>query len=94
MTISLVYTVCTQCIFPEDKDKYFQKIINGVTLTLMAIYTVIQLSITIYTEEPIYIYTDSLNSLYLINTQLRHPSMHNNHPDRTILTQIVAMLQS
>jgi hypothetical protein len=60
----------------------------------MAIYTVIKLSITTYNEEPIYIFTDSLNSLYLINTQIQHPSQHNNHPDKTILLQITNMLQS
>jgi hypothetical protein len=37
---------------------------------LMAIYTVIKLSITSYIDEPIYIFTDSLNSLYLINTHI------------------------
>jgi hypothetical protein len=58
----------------------------------MAIYTFIQLSTTTYIEEPIYIFTDCLNSLYLINIQLRHPSAYNNHPDKTILSQIASML--
>jgi hypothetical protein len=53
---------------------------------------VIKLSSTTYTEERVYIFTNSLNSLYLINTQLRHPSAHNNHPDKTILLQIASML--
>jgi hypothetical protein len=60
----------------------------------MAIYTVIKLIITIYNEEPIYIFTDSLNSLYLINTQLQHPSAYNNHLDKSILSQIASMLKS
>jgi hypothetical protein len=60
----------------------------------MAIYTVIKLSITSYTKEPIYIFTDSLNFLYLINTHIRHPSIHNNHLDKTLLSEIVTMLQS
>jgi ribonuclease HI len=68
----------------------FQNILRA---ELMAIYTAIQLSITSYTEEPIYIFTDNLNSLYLINTQLRHPSAHNNPPDKTILEKIMEMLQ-
>ena len=55
----------------------------------MAIYITIKLSTTTYTEEPIYIFIDSLNSLCLINTQLRHPSAHNNHHDKTILSQIM-----
>jgi hypothetical protein len=58
----------------------------------MAIYTTIQLSINDYADEPVCIFTDSLNSLYLINTQIRHPSTHNNHPDKTILQEIVTML--
>jgi hypothetical protein len=60
----------------------------------MAIYATIKLSITTYAEEPVFIFTDSLNSLYLLNTQIKHPSLHNNHPDKTILTQIIEMLQS
>jgi hypothetical protein len=60
----------------------------------MAIYTTIKLSITTYPEEPVFIFTDSLNSLYLLNTQMKHPSLHNNHPDKTIFTQIIEMLQS
>ena len=61
---------------------------------LMAIYTTIKLSINIYANEPVFIFIDSLNSLYLINTQIKHPSLHNNHPNKTILTQITQMLQS
>jgi hypothetical protein len=60
----------------------------------MAIYATIKLSITTYAEEPVFIFTDSLNSLYLLNTQITHPSLHNNHPDKTILTQIIEMLQA
>jgi hypothetical protein len=60
----------------------------------MAIYTTFKLSITTYLEEPVFIFTDSLNFLYLLNIQMKHPSLHNNHPDKTILTQIIEMLQS
>jgi hypothetical protein len=67
---------------------------NILIAELMAIHEVLKLSITTYIEEPVYIFTDSLNSLYLINTQLKHPSTHNNHPDKTILTKIVDMLQT
>jgi ribonuclease HI len=75
-------------------SKRLFKLQNILHAELMAIYMVIKLSTTIYTDEPIYIFTDSLNSLYLINTQIRHPSKHTNHPNKTILTQIVTMLQS
>ena len=60
----------------------------------MAIYTTIKLSLSTYADEPVFIFTDSLNSRYLLNTQIKHPSLHNNHPDKTILTQIIQMLQS
>ena len=60
----------------------------------MAIYTTIKLSLSNYADESVFIFTDSLNSLYLLNTQITHPSLHNNHPDKTILTHITQMLQS
>ena len=60
----------------------------------MAIYTTIKLSLSNYANEPVFIFTDSLNSLYLLNTQIKHPSLHNNHPDKTILSHIIQMLQS
>jgi hypothetical protein len=59
----------------------------------MAICIVIKLSITTYAEEPIYIFIDSLNSLYLINTQIKHPSAHTNHSNKPILSKIAEMLQ-
>ena len=36
---------------------------------------------------------NSLNSIYLLLTQIFHPTLHNNHPDKTILTEMVTMLQ-
>ena len=40
-----------------------------------------------------HIFIDSLNSLYLLLTQITHPSLHTNHPDKTILSEMVQMLQ-
>ena len=37
---------------------------------------------------------DCINVLYLLNTHITHPSLHNNHHDKTILTSIVDMLQN
>ena len=59
----------------------------------MALYDTIKLSIDLYHNEPIHIFTNSLNSLYLLNTQIRHPSLHTNHPNRTILSEMIKMLQ-
>jgi hypothetical protein len=67
---------------------------NILRAELTAIYTILQLSTNTYTNEPIYIFTDSLNSLYLLNTQLRHSSAHNNHPDKTILSKMIELLQT
>ena len=67
---------------------------NILTEKLMAIYTIIRHILNNFADEPVFIFTDSLNSLYVLNTQIKHPSMHNNHPDKTILTQIVQILQS
>jgi hypothetical protein len=80
---------------PTKNLQIFERLLglqNILRTELMAIYTILQHSINTYTEEPIYIFTDSLNSLYLINTELRHPTTHNNHPDKTILSKIAEML--
>jgi ribonuclease HI len=47
-----------------------------------------------FPHEPAHIFTDSLNSLYLINTQIKHPTQQNNHLDKTILTLIVELLKN
>jgi ribonuclease HI len=60
----------------------------------MAIHHTLKLLTSTYTHEPAHIFTDCLNVLYLINTQIKHPTTHNNHPDKQILESIVLMLQS
>ena len=59
----------------------------------MALYDTLKLSINLYHNETMHIFTDSLNSLYLLITQIIHPSLHTNHPDKTILSEMVQMLQ-
>ena len=59
----------------------------------MAIHHTLKLSIREYQDEPAHIFTDSLNSLYLLITQIKHPSLHTNYPDKTILSKMVDMLQ-
>ena len=59
----------------------------------MALYDTIKLSLEFYHDEHVHIFTASLNSLYLLNTQIKHPSLHTNHPDKTILFEMVQMLQ-
>ena len=40
-----------------------------------------------------WIFTNSLNSLYLLNTQIRHPYLHTNHLNKIILSEMIQMLQ-
>ena len=47
-----------------------------------------------YPNEPAYIFTDSLNVLYLLNTHIKHPTLHNSHPDQTTLASMVQILQN
>ena len=47
-----------------------------------------------YRNEPAHIFTNCLNILYLINTQTKHPTLHNSHPNKIILEYVVRMLQT
>ena len=60
---------------------------------LMAIHATLKIINEEYPNEPTYIFTDCLNGLYVIRTQIKHPTLHNNHPDKTILQEIVELLQ-
>ena len=60
---------------------------NGHTQTLKLITTK-------YTNEPAHIFTDCLNCICVLNTQIKHPTHHNNHANKTILTSMVEMLKS
>jgi ribonuclease HI len=67
---------------------------NILRAELMALHHTIQLINYQYSNEPAHIFTNSLTSLYLIKTQLTHPTLHNNHPDKTILASLAHMLQT
>ena len=60
---------------------------------LMAIHATLKVINEEYPNEPAYIFTDYLNGLYVIKTQIKHPTMHNKHPDKTILQETVQLLQ-
>lgn len=66
---------------------------NILRAEFMAIYDTLQLLTTEFPHEPAHIFTDCLNCLYLLQTQLKHPTSHNNHSDKTILTLMVELLQ-
>ena len=42
-----------------------------------------------FPNEPAHIFTDCLNGLYVIKNQIKHPTPHSNHPDKTIWEEIV-----
>ena len=44
-------------------------------------------------HEPLHIFTNSLNSIYLIKMQIKYPSLYNNHPNKTILKEFVTQLE-
>jgi ribonuclease HI len=67
---------------------------NILRAEISAIHHTLQILIQEFPYEPAHIFTDSLNSLYLINTQIKHPTQQNNHPDKTILSSIVNMLKN
>jgi ribonuclease HI len=67
---------------------------NILRAEISAIHHMLQILTQGFPNEPAHIFTNSLNSLYLINTQIKHPIQQNNHPDKTILASIVNMLKN
>jgi hypothetical protein len=61
---------------------------------MMAIHKALRIINTQFPNEPAFIFTDSLNVLYLLNTQIKHPTLHNSHPDQTTLNSMVNILQN
>ena len=45
-----------------------------------------------FPDKPAYIFIDSLTSIYLLITQLKQPTHHNDHRDQTILQSMIEML--
>ena len=67
---------------------------NILRAEMMAIHKTLTLINTKFPNEPAYIFTDSLNVLYLLNTQIKHPTLHNSHPDQITLNSMVKILQN
>ena len=59
----------------------------------MAIHATLKVINKEYPNKLAYIFIDCLNELYVIKTQIKHLTLHNNHPDKTILQEIVELLQ-
>jgi hypothetical protein len=60
---------------------------------LMVIHKTLRRITTKYTNEPTHIFTNYLNCIYILNTQIKHLTQHNNHADKPILTSMVEMLK-
>ena len=59
----------------------------------MAVHNVLKKINDEYPDKPTHIFTNCLNGLYVIKTQIKHPTLHNNHPHKTTLQEIVELLQ-
>ena len=46
---------------------------------MTVIHKTLQIINTQYPNESAYIFINSLNVLYLLNTQIKHPTLHNSH---------------
>ena len=66
---------------------------NILRAEMMAIHKTLRIINTQFPNEPAFIFTDSLNVLYLLNTQIKHPTLHNSHPDQVTLNSMVKILQ-
>jgi ribonuclease HI len=66
---------------------------NILRAVMIAIHETLSIINTQYPIEPAFIFTDSLNVLYLLNTQIKHPTLHNSHLDQTTLASMVKILQ-
>ena len=59
----------------------------------MAIHATLKIINEEYPNELAHICTNYLNGLYVIKTQIKHLTLHNNHPDKSILQEIIELLQ-
>ena len=75
-------------------DKRLHRLQNILRAEMMAIHKTLKIITTQYANESAHIFTYCINVLYLLNSHITHPSLHNNHVDKTILTSMVEMLQN
>jgi hypothetical protein len=60
---------------------------------MVAVHHTLQLLTTTYRDEPTHIFTYYLNVLYLLNTQIKHPTLCNIHTNKIILESMIKTLQ-
>ncbi|HYP43255.1 MAG TPA: RNase H family protein [Candidatus Nitrosocosmicus sp.] len=80
-------------IYNESKNIELAKRLPGLQNIFRAIHTTLKIITNEYPNEPAHIFTDCLNGLYNIKTQLKHPTHRNNHLDKIILQEIATLLQ-
>ena len=66
---------------------------NILRAELISIHYILTLINANYPTEPTYIFTNSLNSLYFLHTQIHKPTTHINHLDKVMLASIVSLIQ-
>ena len=67
---------------------------NILRAEMIAIYKTLRITNTQYPNKHAYIFTNSLNVLYLLNTQIKYPTLHNSQPDQITLATMVQLLQN
>jgi hypothetical protein len=81
-------------LFKRDISNRLIGLQNILRAEITTIYHTLVILNQEFPQEPAHIFTNNLNSLYLINTQIKHPTQQNNHQDKTILALIVQMLKN
>jgi hypothetical protein len=83
---------------PTKPEAQISKRLRGLQtcfkVELMAIHETLVMFTTNYINKPAHIFTDCLNCIHVLNTQLKHPTLYNNHADKPILKEMVEMLKS
>jgi hypothetical protein len=85
-------------IFNSPKNIAISKRLLGLQNILHTELTAIHHPLTLinanFPMEHAYIFTDSLNSLFLLHTQIQKPTSHLNHPDKVMSASIVSLMQN
>ena len=78
-------------IYNKDKNIKIAQRLPGFQNILKAELTTVHgtIQLTLRDTKLTYIFIDSLNSIYLINTQLKHTTSQNDHPDKLLLQKII-----
>ena len=99
ITSNVWYTEITSCgIYNAYKDLEISKRLSSLQNIFTCKLTT-KLNTIIYNNstsfhKSFHSFIDSLNSIYLIKTQIKHPTLYNNHLDKEIWLEIITLLCS